>query len=965
MENSALQTIESLLRIRPEESKRTWWSFVYLFFGVGSFITSRIARDSLFLEIPNYKSHLPLTYIVISIAVSASMFLYAKVERKLRRDQTNFLTLTILIVVTLFFRAWLVEPTELTYWCYYIWVELFGAFLIVQFWAFTNEIFHSRQAKRLFAIISGGGVLSNIAFGFSIRGLSSTIGTENLLYLIATCLLVCLFALRALRVQALAELDTAHKKAAPRHQTRQTGPNPLTSRHVKLLATTVLLTFIVSTLVDFQFKSFVGDAISEKDERTAFFGTFFGVCGILGGMIQFGLTSRVVERFGILFALTLLPTLMLSGSMALLTATFTGLSTLLAISVSKGAETILRYTVTDSTMQLMYLPLPTLVRGRAKALIDGVLKSSAIGLTGLMLSLLFNSWSDYLPNSLHFSITIEDLAWLTAAALIGWLISLIGLRTEYLKSLVKTLQQRRLRFGEHELVISDDRTVNTLLATLKSNNLGDVLHALELLPTIAPRIRGQIVPQVEALLQHKSEDVVTQALKYLRNFSNPAIETVEVLLDAESALVRAEAALTYASVGRELSTSRLTPLLEDWDKRVQGAVMAALIKYAGLDGVLACASHLKSMLASPNQDTRTQAAWVLGEVAVSNFYQPLIPLLKDSSTQVVLQAIEAAGKLKNLKVIPELLPLLDVPRLEPHVIRALSQYGDALENEAEKLLNNLNYPPHRRAALAKALAKSGSKHSVEILTEHLHDEDTAIRTSVISAVWQLSLRQGALPIDITTIGQAIRECAKHAARLRLQRSAITSLPHSDLLVDALSHQIEQTVDQFLMLLGFKYPSSTIELVRRNLKSRQIAIRSNAIEVLDNLLDKDDKRHVLPLIEHSNDHHITDFAETTFGLVTPKGTVVIEEYLSSQDPWLRTTALYASRNDQSILTKARIETFSSDPSELVRETTLDILSREGHIRGRKELVGRFLEDSSPTLREFAEVIQTKLDTPITI
>ena len=43
----------------------------------------------------------------------------------------------------------------------------------------------------------------------------------------------------------------------------------------------------------------------------------FGVCGILGGMIQFGLTLRVVERFGILVALTLLPTLMLSGSIAL------------------------------------------------------------------------------------------------------------------------------------------------------------------------------------------------------------------------------------------------------------------------------------------------------------------------------------------------------------------------------------------------------------------------------------------------------------------------------------------------------------------------------------------------------------------------------------------------------------------------------------------------------------------------
>ena len=91
---------------------------------------------------------------------------------------------------------------------------------------------------------------------------------------------------------------------------------------------------------------------------------------------------------------------------------------------------------------------------------------------------------------------------------------------------------------------------------------------------------------MESLLDHKSEDVVTQALKHLRTFSSPSIERIDPLLSSESALIRAEAALTFASIGRELSTERLTPLLEDWDKRVQGAVMAALIKYAGLDGVL-------------------------------------------------------------------------------------------------------------------------------------------------------------------------------------------------------------------------------------------------------------------------------------------------------------------------------------------------------------------------------------------
>ena len=141
--------------------------------------------------------------------------------------------------------------------------------------------------------------------------------------------------------------------------------------------------------------------------------------------------------------------------------------------------------------------------------------------------------------------------------------------------------------------------------------------------------------------------------------------------------------------------------------------------------------------------------------------------------------------------------------------------------------------------------------------------------------------------------------------------------------------------------------------------------SRSVVVVSNLLEKDDKRHVLPLIEHSNDHHIVEFAETTFGLTPQKGTDVIEEYLKSQDPWLRTTSLYSSKSDQSILTTERLREFSADPAEIVRETILDILAHEGHIRGRQALVDDFLEDKSPALREFARSIAEKLKQPITV
>ncbi len=192
--------------------RRTGLAFVYLFSAIGSFIVGRIARTVLFLEIPNYKEQLPLMYIGIAAAVSITMYAYARVERRLRRDLTNQITLVILIAGTLAFRFALNGGNHSVYWAFYIWTEIFGAFLVVQFWSFVGEIFHSRQAKRLFAVIGGGGVLANVAIGFGISGSVKALGTENLLYVICLCMVAAFVAVHFLGRDARTELQNAARE---------------------------------------------------------------------------------------------------------------------------------------------------------------------------------------------------------------------------------------------------------------------------------------------------------------------------------------------------------------------------------------------------------------------------------------------------------------------------------------------------------------------------------------------------------------------------------------------------------------------------------------------------------------------------------------------------------------------------------------------------------------------------------
>ncbi|MBI3179806.1 MAG: hypothetical protein HYZ27_09100, partial [Deltaproteobacteria bacterium] len=385
----------------------------------------------------------------------------------LARDRTNAITLAILAVATLGFRITLNHGDHVVYWAFYIWIEILGAFLIVQFWSLANDIFHSRQAKRLFAVIGGGGVLANVFIGFAISRSVRVLGTESLLYLISLFLGVSLVMVLLLGREAKAELVTAKSRVAPRMAGKPQAAQPVfATRHVRLGAAVVVLTYLASYVLDYQFNVIVGDSIAGKDDRSAYLGNFFAVTGILGGMVQFFLTARIIERFGLLASLIILPCAMLAGSISLgLAPAMWGLW---AVSFTKGSENVLRYTINDTTLQLLYLPLPPQVRGRAKTMVDGILKPVSIGAAGILLALLVGQLDKLAGISLGFTVNVYELSYLVAGALVLWLGVLMGLRREYVRSLVQTLQRRRLNLADATFQINDPAMAKVLETALGS-----------------------------------------------------------------------------------------------------------------------------------------------------------------------------------------------------------------------------------------------------------------------------------------------------------------------------------------------------------------------------------------------------------------------------------------------------------------------------------------------------------------
>ena len=142
---------------------------------------------------------------------------------------------------------------------------------------------------------------------------------------------------------------------------------------------TTICAALITALVDFQMKMIVSSNLDEE-AMASLFGTMYGAIGIISVMIQFFVTGRFLSRFGVLWGVMMLPLALLIGSASILI-----LPVIFTAILAKASENIFRFTIFDTTKQLLWLPVPIDHKTQAKPFIDGTLKNAAGGIAGLLI----------------------------------------------------------------------------------------------------------------------------------------------------------------------------------------------------------------------------------------------------------------------------------------------------------------------------------------------------------------------------------------------------------------------------------------------------------------------------------------------------------------------------------------------------------------------------------------------------
>src|SRR5205823_12329705 len=164
---------------------------------------------------------------------------------------------------------------------------------------------------------------------------------------------------------------------------------------------------------------------------------------------------------------------------------------------------------------------------------------------------------------------------------------------------------------------------------------------------------------------------------------------------------------------QEQSVSTVLPFLEASNLAVvRAAAAVALVRHAGLDGVLAAAEPLKALLAAEDPRDRAAAAEALGNIGVRGFYRPLVSFLRDRDPMVRRRAIAAAAKLRNPELIPPLVERLEDQRTLLEAAGALAAFGPGIELQL-------------REVIADEAADAGCRRGVALVLQRLGTPDAA------------------------------------------------------------------------------------------------------------------------------------------------------------------------------------------------------------------------------------------------
>ena len=303
-----------------------------------------------------------------------------------------------------------VENLPFTGIAFYLWVGMFGVFVVAQFWSFAADIYSNERGKRMLPMIAIGAT-AGAAFGSEITGslLDSGIVDVDALLLLAmvplsmSIILTRIVDHRESQSQAESEAERSSQskdKDDPSEtkdeQSKQSGLSVVFSS--KFLISVAVVTLLVNwvntngenllfwVVQDFLQSEAQADGLTDpealllftREGTTAFYADFYAIVNWVALILQAFFASRLLKYGGFAAILLILPVV------ALLSYSAMALIPLLwVVKTMKVAENATDYSLNNTARNVLWLPVRSDWVYKAKPTIDTLFARGGDGLAAL------------------------------------------------------------------------------------------------------------------------------------------------------------------------------------------------------------------------------------------------------------------------------------------------------------------------------------------------------------------------------------------------------------------------------------------------------------------------------------------------------------------------------------------------------------------------------------------------------
>jgi len=184
--------------------------------------------------------------------------------------------------------------------------------LALLFWNLANDLFNTRQSKRLFPLITAGGVIGQILGSFSTPLVARWLHLDNLLLIYMVTALTGAWAVKAMGRRYPTLLFQQKKQAGGKKRSSMIDefktvlPLMKSSVLVKILVVLTFMPNVVIPIMNYQFNFAVNDQFATESGLIEFFSYFRGVLNIISLVILL-FVGKLYDRFGLPVALMFHP----------------------------------------------------------------------------------------------------------------------------------------------------------------------------------------------------------------------------------------------------------------------------------------------------------------------------------------------------------------------------------------------------------------------------------------------------------------------------------------------------------------------------------------------------------------------------------------------------------------------------------------------------------------------------------